>query len=337
MSDDDRATTASDTMRGRSDESRVRLWLLLRMNRFALTAVLAVGVFATFMVVAVVVAPFLGVDLRDSNSATWLFSAMIGAVVTGTTLVVTISQLVLTQESGPLGDQHERMIGTMDFRTYTADMHDGVVPIDPSKMLRELVDETSRRAEAVQRLVAENDDDQLRSEVSEFVEDLQDNASKVTDQLAEAPFGSFDVVNAALNYNYSLKIHQVEELKTTFSDSLDEDETLAFDDLKSALVMFGPAREHVKTLYFQWALIDLSKYILYAAIPAVTVAAGMLTLAGSEPFPGRFLNVPTITWVVGAAFTLTLVPFLLFIAYILRIVTVAKRTLAIGPLRLRDI
>jgi hypothetical protein len=40
--------------------------------------------------------------------------------------------------------------------------------------------------------------------------------------------------------------------------------------------------------------------------------------------------------VVGGAFTITLVPFLLFVSYLLRILTVAKRTLAIGPLILRE-
>lgn len=42
------------------------------------------------------------------------------------------------------------------------------------------------------------------------------------------------------------------------------------------------------------------------------------------------------TLVVGAAFAVTLLPFLLFVSYVLRVLTLAKRTLAIGPLVLRD-
>jgi hypothetical protein len=49
---------------------------------------------------------------------------------------------------------------------------------------------------------------------------------------------------------------------------------------------------------------------------------------------GIFISI--VTWVVSAAFTVTLIPFLLFTAYILRIAPVAKRTLAIGPLILRE-
>ena len=122
-----------------------------------------------------------------------------------------------------------------------------------------------------------------------------------------------------------------------FDDVLDDDQRQAFDDLHTALSMFGPAREHIKTLYFQWALVELSQYILYAAVPALAIAGGMLAFVGAETFgPATFLTVPVVTWVVGLAFTITLVPFLLFTAYILRIATVAKRTLAMGPLILRE-
>ena len=122
-----------------------------------------------------------------------------------------------------------------------------------------------------------------------------------------------------------------------FADDLSEDQRTAFDDLRTSLTMFGPAREHIKTLYFQWALVELSQFILYAAVPAIVVAGGMLAFVGAETFgSSTFLNTPVVTWVVAGAFTISLVPFLLFTSYILRVATVAKRTLAIGPLILRD-
>lgn len=56
---------------------------------------------------------------------------------------------------------------------------------------------------------------------------------------------------AALNYNYSWKIFQVERLIHDHDDDLGEPEDQLLNELKSALTMFGPAREHVKTLYFE--------------------------------------------------------------------------------------
>lgn len=92
----------------------------------------------------------------------------------------------------------------------------------------------------------------------------------------------------------------------------------------------------MKTLYFQWSLIDLSKHLLYAAVPAVLVAAVMVATVDATTATGVVLGVDTITLLVAGAFAVTVFPFLLFVAYILRILTVAKRTLSIEPLTLVD-
>jgi len=43
-----------------------------------------------------------------------------------------------------------------------------------------------------------------------------------------------------------------------------------------------------------------------------------------------------VLWIVAAAFTVSVVPPLILVSYIVRIAIVAKRTLAIGPLILRE-
>ena len=337
MADGASDVATADTMRERADASGLKIWVLLRTNRVLLTGVLAALVFVGFMLFSVFLAPSLQAEIKSTDTVETIFSSMIGVLVTGTTLVVTINQLVLSQENGPLGDQRKRMSDAMDFRTFAKDLIGDVVPADPSTFLRALVEETERRTEVLDRLVAESDDEALREQVGAFVDSVHGNAQEVEDQLDGAEFGTFDVLFAALNFNYSWKIYQVERMTAEYADSLDEDQRVAFGDLRTALSMFGSAREHVKTLYFQWALVELSQYILYAAVPALVVAGGMLAFVGAETFgPATFLNLPVVTWVVGLAFTISLVPFLLFTAYILRVATVAKRTLAIGPLILRD-
>ncbi|KTG09286.1 hypothetical protein AUR64_16000 [Haloprofundus marisrubri] len=337
MSDGEQSDVGTaDTMRGRSEESRLKIWLLFRTNRFLLTALLASLVFVSLLFISVSIDPPLSREITSTDTIETVFSAMIGVIVTGTTLVVTISQLVLSAENGPLGDQRERMSSAMDFRTYTKDLFGSVVPADPSAFLGRLVGETERRAEAVDRLVTEADDDELQRQTGEFIDSLHGNAQEVEAELEGSRFGTFDVLFAALNFNYSWKIYQTERLRESYASSMNGEQRRAFDDLKTALSMFGPAREHIKTLYFQWALVDLSQYILYAAVPALIVAGGMVTFVGAESFDGAFLTIPAITWVVSAAYTVTLVPFLLFTSYILRIAPVAKRTLAIGPLILRE-
>jgi hypothetical protein len=323
----------ANTMRERANESRLKLWLVLNANRLLVTGVLAVGVFTAFVLLGTFAFPSFVTNLNSKDTIGTMFSTMLSVVATGSTLVVTINQLVLSQENGPLGDQRERMSETMDFRKYSASLYEHPTPADPSAFLRALVNAAQTRADALRDAVTGNED--LERDVEEFTDSLTENADEVRDELEGATFGEFDVVFAALNFNYGWKIFQVERLEHEYADSIDEETSALFEELRSSLAMFGPAREHIKTLYFEWALVDLSQLIVYAAVPALVVAGGMVAFFGSGGIHGGTLGVANVLWLVAAAFTVSLLPFLLFVSYIMRIATLAKRTLAIGPFILR--
>lgn len=328
--------STANTMRERAEESRIKLWVLLSANRLLVTGVLALGIFVAFVVLGVYFYPAFRADLNSGDTIETIFSTMLGAIITGTTLIVTISQLVISQENGPLGDQHERMSNTMDFREYTSEIIDRPTPADPSAFLQQIVETTKRRAKEVRDSVSDSDNDELRDEVDEFTDSLTGNADEVIDELDGATFGSFGVLVSALDFNYGWKIFQVERIAYEHEDSLSDDDERLLEDLKTSLSMFGPAREHIKTLYFQWALVDLSQLILYAAVPALLVTGTMLAFVSNTAIVGSTFGIQNILWVVAGAFTVSLLPFLLLLAYIARIATIAKRTLAIGPLILRE-
>ncbi|EMA56858.1 hypothetical protein [Halococcus thailandensis] len=328
--------STANTMRERANESRIKLWILLKANRLLVTAVLAVAFFVVFVIGITVLPPPLIPQLNSSDTIDTLFSTMISAVITGVTLVVTISQLVLSQENGPLGEQRQRMEDSMDFRDYTEELVGSPSPADPSAFLRNIIDVSQDRAEAVRDGFDDIESDQLRWEVDQFTQSVIGNSETVRDQLEGGTFGNFDVVFAALNYNYAWKIFQVERLLNDHDEDLGQPENKLLNELKTALSMFGPAREHVKTLYFEWALTSLSQLILYVAIPALAVAGIMMVIGEAGTFPGSTLGIENIALLVGASLTITLLPFLLLVSYISRLVTLAKRTLAIEPLILRE-
>lgn len=224
----------------------------------------------------------------------------------------------------------------MDFRDYTEELIGTPSPADPSAFLRNIIDVSQERAEAVRDGFDDIESDQLRWEIDQFTQSVIGNSETVRDQLDGGTFGNFDVVFAALNYNYGWKIFQVERLLNDHEEDLGERENELLNELKTALSMFGPAREHVKTLYFEWALTSLSQLIIYAAIPALAVAGIMMVIGEAGTFPGSTLGVENIALLIGASLTVTLLPFLLLVSYISRIVTLAKRTLAIEPLILRE-
>lgn len=317
-------------------EAGWRLQFLFHVNRIVVTVVLAAIVFVTFVAIGEFAYPQFEAALATKSTIEMLFGSMLGAIITGVTLVVTISQIILAQETGPLGDQHQRMNNSMDFRQFLGELLGHPVPPAPSAFLQTLIENIRERALLVREATTGSTATALQDDIEELTDSIVGNAREVESRLESAQFGTFEVVSAALDFNYGADIYFIEDLTHRYEDELTDVQTDGFDELKTSLTMFGPAREHVKTLYFQWELANLSKYILYAAIPAIAVAGLMVSYVDGGTFTGHSVGVADIILVAGAAFTVTVLPFLLLTAYILRIVTVAKHTLAIGPLVLRD-
>jgi hypothetical protein len=334
-SDDNNESSTEETLGERASESRLKLWVLLRSDRLVLTTLVALVFFVAFILVVYLVFPPFQEILASDDSIDTLFEELAAATITAVTLVLTISQLVVSQEIGPVGDQRNRMSETMEFRQATSELIGESTPGDPSTFLKKILDANADRADALGNAIEGNSNDDLREQVDELVDNVTTDAEGVSEQVEDTSFGTFDIMFAALNYDYSSKLVEVDQLLEEFDDDISEDERAAFEELRTALTMYSPAREHIKTLYFQWELISLTQNLVYLSIPALFVAGTMVAAVKPSHFPGAILGIENILWVFGGAFTVSVIPFFLTVVYLLRIATVAKRTLAIGPLILR--
>lgn len=317
-------------------ESTVKMWLLMRVNRWLLTAVVLLGAFLVFVALSRLDFGSVREIARTQNGLRYLFSPLIGAIITGTAIVVTINQLVLAQELGAVGDQRNRMEDAMKFREDVENSVDmATSPPEPPLFLADLLGGIEEQADRLQEVTADEPDGELERQVTEYVEGLTDNVRPVKAALEQSQFGTFDVVWNALNFNYSLKIHRARQIRDEHASVLSDATVEAFDDIIEALAFFAPAREHFKTLYFQWELINLSRALLYTAVPALIVMGTIITTVDATSVPGQTLGVDNLVLLTSFGFTVGIAPFVVFIVYILRIVTVAKRTLAMGPFVLR--
>ncbi|WP_435195939.1 hypothetical protein [Natronomonas sp. EA1] len=324
-----------DTLRERSDRNTALLRLLLERDRRLLAAGIVLLLFLAVSLVALAYPDVVG-SLRTGDPTETLFQALTAATVTGVTLVLTLNQLVISQELGAVGDQRERMEAALTFRSDAADtLGTPASPPEPAAFLRALVDVAGETADTLETSL-DTDDDQLRDRVESLTGSTRENAETVHDELNDARFGDYGVLSAALNFNYSWKLYAARRLREAHADELGEEARDALDEFIETLELFGPAREHFKTLYFQWELVDLSRAMLAAAIPALVVAVSTLLFFDPAKVTGATLGVPHVVLGVSAAAAVSLLPFALLLSYVLRIATVTKRTLSIGPFILRE-
>lgn len=273
--------------------------------------------------------------MMEYGPSRYVFQAFIGALISGVTLVVTISQLVLSQELGPLDDQRQRMSGSVSFRGDVEDIFDAASPPEPSAFLQALVENASYKAQSLRDEVAGTSNDEVEDRVNSLVDSVVDNSEVVSDELEDRTFGEYAVVKAALDYNYSWKIFRARRLRDSHADDLSDEAYRSLVDLIDVLSFFGPAREHIKTLYFEWELVDLSRGILGMAIPSLAITSALASYLAPTSFPGATLGIDNLVWINSAGITIGSLPFLFLTVYILRLATIAKRTLAIGPFILR--
>ncbi len=332
MSDPDQ----DESMVGRMDESRIRFWFLLDGNRWLITGIFTFGLFVILVLAGTVGPSSFRSVMSNTNQVGIAFQAFIASLITGVTLVVTIGQLVLSQELGSLKDQRERMAGAVEFRQDVDNLLGSIGPPDPDAFLRRLVQKSKEQAETLSDVVSDNSDDELREQVDQFVTGLVENANEVEKQLEDVEFGDFNLLRTAMDYNHSWKLYAALWLRSEYEDSLVDEERGAFDDLIDVLTLFGPTREHFKALYFQWELVRLIRSILITALPALTVAIATLLFLAPTSFPGVTFGVANIIWVVSASSAITIIPFFVLTSIVLRIATIAKRTSAIGPFILHE-
>ncbi|MFC6974073.1 hypothetical protein ACFQL1_04320 [Halomicroarcula sp. GCM10025709] len=338
MADDEADGQPDDQLRERAGEQSALLWFALDADRWLVSGLFSIAVLLGIVVIGTLHPTPAQTLLTRGDPIETLYQALVTATITGVTLVLTLSQLVLSQELGAVGDQRERMDGALSFREDVADAVDAAVsPAEPSAFLRSLVRATAEQAQAVDDAAdGEGLGEDLDQLLSRYLDSVTDNAEAVADRLDGAAFGEFDVVRAALDYNYSWKLYAGRRIREAYADSL----PAAVDDELAALVetleLFGPAREHFKTLYFQWELSALSRTLLYVAIPALGVAITALLFLDPRDITGATLGIADSLLVIAVTTTVAILPFTILLAYILRIVTVTKRTLSIGPFILRE-
>ncbi|SEP27976.1 hypothetical protein SAMN04487948_1323 [Halogranum amylolyticum] len=334
MTDADPGNTMRERVGNR--RSRLQLYVQLNVNRLLFTLAVSLVFFVSILALSVFDETPLRVVMRASDPVETLFQGYLTAIITGVTLVVTISQLVLSQELGPLGDQRDRMEGAVEFRHRVEEFFDATPPPEPASFLQALIDMSAENAQELGETISDDHDEEFLEKLEGFLDELVQNAEAVSDELDDAQFGRYQVIKSALDYNYSWKIYQARRLRRDYAEELSEAEEAAFDDLTQVLEFFGPAREHFKTLYFEWELVDLSRKMLYVSVPALTIAVAMLIVVDPSTLPGFTFGIDNMYWIVIGAATVSSIPFFLLGAYMIRLATIARRTLAIGPFILRE-
>jgi hypothetical protein len=306
-------------------------WFLLSGSRLAVTGFgLLVVSAALWAVVTAGLAP-----LEAETPVLFLLFALISGNFTLITIVISISQFVLSRHLESPGEIREKMDEMVQYRREVGKTtQQRVVPITPSDFVLQLFRSIDRRVGSLETELSAAErsgagGDPVVAEVYDLVTGLDDHVEYVIALLSRPSTGLNYALFATLNASYETYIYQAWRLRTEHADALSEPVVDALDELVESLEQVDVARRVFKTVFIQSELAALSRTLLYIGVPVQVVTVVLMLLfteaGGGGPSPAALrLIIPTI---VTAGFA----PILLLAAYILRLATVAKRTASMYP------
>lgn len=312
-------------------ENAAREWLVATGNRRAVAGVLLVGVFCSFLALSVANPVDLATLLTERSTVQTLLNTMLSGDIVLVSIVVTVNYLSVWQELSSIGGKEQRIQTAMEFRERAESLiDDSDSPSEAAEFLAMLIDATRRRAEELQEANLETDEG-FERQYEGLMRTVSRNADEVTDSLERTHFSPFDAVYPLLSYDYSGQLNMANRLQRSHSGSFPEPYEETFDRLVETITLTATMLEYFKTLYYQDEFANLSLDLLYSGLPAVVTVSYVLVALDAPGFSGATFGVRNLHVFVSLGYTLSLLPFVVLTAYMLRAAAVTKRTLAPGP------
>jgi len=322
----------------RSNENRIKRWILFDGNRERVAAALLGVVFTTMLVLGGLWPIEYQELLGETTMVQEVFNTLLSGTILLVSIVVSIAAVGISQELTSLGNQSERVETIIEFQA-EIEQH-GIVEVSPARpgqftavVLRSI----KQRADELQRL----DDDATRAgsageayrnEIDRLRTDIQDNTEEVLTTFSRVSAGTTDELLTGLNYDSSWQLYQARRILTKYGDELTDDERAEIEQLMQTLNKLMVSREYFKTLYYKLELSDLSTTLLTVSLPIIIFITYVMLAIDSGFFPDVSVRGYTpLTVFISFAYTIALAPYAVLTAYVLRAATVTKRTPEEGP------
>lgn len=308
----------------------VTRWVLLEAKRLAVAGALLTFVFLAFLLIGNVWTLEMQTLLTETSTVQTILNSLLSGMILLVSIVVSINSIVLSHDMSSVTNQEDRVEGASKFRrelsrVSRADEN----PSDPTSFLAVMSRTIRERAERLNDEIDGADpdvSDELRTHVASVVERANELGA-----VENAGGAEFAVLWKGMEFNYGSQIEQSRRFKSTHVSETSSEFAERFDDLIQAFEQFAIGKEYFKTLYYTSEVSKLSQTLLVITLPAILINASTILLIEAGTLPTFWLfGIPPLQSFVAAAFTISLAPYLVLTAYMLRLSAVARLTSSAG-------
>jgi hypothetical protein len=270
--------------------------------------------------------------LTETNSVQTILNTLLGGIILLVSVVVSINSIVLTHDITAITTQRDRVAGTSAFRRKIGHVAEGeLAPTNPSAFLKTMLQVIRRRANDLEDFSGEFEDEALGGDVAEYADGVATTVEQLEAQVGAVRGADFGVLWLGLESDFSKHVNDLQAFGVGHRHKMNDEQEAAFDALVEAFELLETGREYFKTLYYTREVSQLSRTLLVVALHAILFNASTIIAINAQVLPnGWILGLPPLQTFVAVAFTISIAPYLVLTAYMLRLSTVARLTASGG-------
>lgn len=302
-------------------------WVLVEGNRLLVAGLLMGGFFLILASLSTVDV----VGFTDEGVIAPLAGGMIAGTLSLITIVLTINQLILSQELGHAGTVREQTEATLALRNELETK--SKIPISPDRpvdFIHAVVHVIREDARRLRDQVTMDDraPAPLPAELQQYASDIMKQGDHVQHLLADIDPHTLRRITDILEYQQGFGLNAGRALLNKSSGKTDPRVEDALRSLIRSQRLFLVSQSYAKAVYLERELAQLSRMMLYVGLPAATTAF-IIGFAYGD-LQESILYPKHLQFVIPVMLTIILAPLALLAAYMVRIATITQRTVTGG-------
>lgn len=312
---------------GEDRRRRIQRWALVEANRWTITGIQVAFVF----VISVGLGATPLVRVAERTFSTTIFGGLTSGLLSLVPIVITVNQLTISQLLATPEKLRNKIESVQDFRTDIEDQLPGtsVAPTDPDAFIREVNSLVAERATELRDAAADADEDDPKAEyIADFAEKILAETEELADAVAKTDLAMLEVLMPIMDDEHSKNINTARRIREEHPEAISHRTQTVLEELEDLFVSMDIIRQYFKTLYIQEALSNLSKLIAYTGAASFILSMlAVMVFSGAKPLSASPL---VIQIAISATAALAYVPIGILVAYVARIGTIVKHTIAPG-------
>lgn len=310
--------------RNNSISSRLVQWLFFKGDRLRITAGLTVVIF--LLTWGLILGDVLAVGPRSSVK-TVFGSGIVAGVITILTLTLSINQLISTRIFGAPNTLSSKFEGGEDLRKTVEDITDREVsPVSTAEFISLIGRGLQEHVEKFGESTASHGTQSIE-EMTEYVSGIERYATQMHSITGSTH--PISVISATAGSDYARYVRETERLQRTWASQLSDEANEHLDAIRTLLKAFSISRQYHKSMAIQQELAQLSRLLILISIPSVLTAIYVPLIYQSGP--ATLIAPQYLPLVISGAMAVISVPLILVIVFLMRISTIMRYTVSVGP------